>query len=57
MEVRLRRVRDVLRKEKEAYAATKKELAATKELDELRAVIEVRDGSSICRQRKSAGSR
>ena len=45
MEVRLRRVRDVLRKEKEAHAVTKKELAAIKkELDELRAMIEVGDG-------------
>ena len=45
MEVRLRRVRDILRKEKEAHAATKKELAATKkELAELRAMIEAGDG-------------
>ncbi|KAJ8445205.1 hypothetical protein Cgig2_024411 [Carnegiea gigantea] len=47
LEVRLRRVRDVLRKEKEAHAATKKELAATKKkLAELRAMIQAGDGKA-----------
>ena len=45
LEVRLRRVRDILRKEKESYATTKKELVATKkELAELKVMIHAKDG-------------